>query len=151
MWLIVAGVLTIGGVYLVKGTAMQYLRDNRERLLISLIKRIPWKEQIIQAVQGASQAPPSTEYFGNSIRIGYERFGRPLSVYLPYKRHLIPSMSTSRVYAQYDDRRMEITQQNGIPYMVSAKDLGANSLVLVDLNGQESVLDPHTLPNFEIP
>jgi hypothetical protein len=87
----------------------------------------------------------SIEYLNESIRIHYGCH----TVTVPYQRNIIPQMSTFRVYADYPTGRIEITHQNGIPYLVTGNSMGANRIIIVDMDGKEHIIPNDKLPSID--
>jgi len=71
----------------------------------------------------------------SSAMINVKHNGKTRSVYIPYNRRKSTSRLRKKVFLIKDDNREEITQKPGVPYVVCAKDLGGQSIVVEDLEG----------------
>ena len=76
-------------------------------------------------------------YGNGSAQVSYCRYGRSYHVNLPYRPELVRLMARTRVYLLRDGQRVDITQQPGIPYLVTARMLGGDGFVIV--RDQQSV------------
>lgn len=69
----------------------------------------------------------------DSATIAYTRLARDYRLTVPYSRRHVATMCPLRVELVYDDTsRLEITQQPGIPYSFTAKELGGHSIVVTN-------------------
>jgi hypothetical protein len=65
---------------------------------------------------------------GKAFNIKYCKNNREYNLYVPYDRQLLFNSSNCKVILQLDEDNVEdITQQPGIPYLVSAYELGGIS------------------------
>ena len=72
----------------------------------------------------------------SSAVIEVKHNGKTHSVYIPYDRRKSVSMLRKRVFLLKDDQKEDMTQKPGVPYLVSAKDLGGDSIIVEDLSGE---------------
>ena len=71
----------------------------------------------------------------NSAILKINHGGKSHSVYVPYNRKKSVAMMRKRVFLIKGEEKIEITQKPGIPYIICAKDLGGESIVIEDLEG----------------
>ena len=67
---------------------------------------------------------------GKSAFIVYSRCGKDYMINVPYKRELVTQMSKCKVFLSKNNEMINITQQPGIPYLVSAKMLGGDKIIM---------------------
>ena len=67
---------------------------------------------------------------GVSALITYNRDNESYMLNIPFKRDLIRKMSGSKAYLVKDDQQINITQQPGIAYNVTARELGGNKIIV---------------------
>lgn len=84
---------------------------------------------------------------GKSVKIGYHRCGLDYNIVAPYRRELVSKMAGSQVWCSKDDVLIDITQQPGIPYLISANMLDADYIV-VKKGGLETRFTGDQIPNF---
>ena len=72
----------------------------------------------------------------SSAVINVKHNGKTHPVYIPYDRRKSVSMLRKRVFLLKDDQKEDMTQKPGVPYLVSAKDLGGDSIIVEDLSGE---------------
>lgn len=84
---------------------------------------------------------------GGTAKIEYKRCGATYSVRVPYRRELVSKMAGSQVWCQRGADRIEITQQPGIPYQVTAQMLGGDYIV-VRKAGTERIFRQDEVPSF---
>lgn len=69
---------------------------------------------------------------GRFACITYPRMGFTFNVYVPYEKRKVSRLSGIQVYLHKDDGSVvDITQQPGIPYVVTASMLGGTSIRVV--------------------
>lgn len=85
---------------------------------------------------------------GKSVRISYNRCGLDYMIVAPYRRDLVSKMSGSKVLSQKGTELIDITQQPGIPYLVSANMMGADCII-VKRSGCETVYKGDQIPSFD--
>lgn len=103
------------------GVLAVYYRRRRLVLAMTLISRLLEQPERPQFAEGP----------GFAI-ISYKRLGRTYNVYLPYRRREIPHDSNYKVYLIRGEKRIDITQQPGIPYFLTPEDLGGSGYELYD-------------------
>jgi len=85
----------------------------------------------------------------DSMHLQFQHEGKTHSIYLPWNESLIRKMQRRKVYllkrnnvSQSDTNlsntytRIDISQKPGIPYLLSAKDLGGEKIIIEDLSGE---------------
>ena len=70
----------------------------------------------------------------NSAIIKVQHAGKSHSVYVPYDRRKSSSMLSKKVYLVQGDIKTDISQKPGIPYLVSASQLGGTHIMVEDLS-----------------
>lgn len=76
---------------------------------------------------------------GNIINIPFYYQGSVYRITLPYARKHAPNMSSLQVIlTKNNDEEQNITHLPGIPYLVSAQQLGGNSMTVYDINTETS-------------
>jgi hypothetical protein len=96
-------------------------------LIYNLVRKLNASDQ-------SSQEQPLT-IMGNKAILTYNHCGVKQTIQVPYDRKKVVKMGQITAYLKYEDESMlNITQQPGIPYLVKAKDLGAKSIVLTNLD-----------------
>lgn len=98
-----------------------YFRRQRLLLAVTLLSHVLKKPQTVHFTEGP----------GFAI-ITYTRRGRSYNVYLPYHRRRAAHDGNFKVYLLREDKRVDITQQPGIPYFVTAEELGGTGYELYD-------------------
>jgi len=83
----------------------------------------------------------------NSAMIKVSHGGKSHSIYVPYNRRKTTKMLRTKVFLLKGEEKIDITQKPGIPYLVSAKDLGGEMIIVEDKGG--NVL--YTFKDEEIP
>lgn len=85
-----------------------------------------------------------------SATIEYEHYGEPYVVHIPYNRGKIMDMNTYKAeLLLYDKTLVDITQQPGIPYTLSAFDMGGLEIRITNtLTGQTTVYDRFAAPMY---
>jgi hypothetical protein len=85
---------------------------------------------------------------GKSASIKYTRYGKSYILNIPYDRSRISSMSSYTVYLIKNNQRINITQQSGIPYLVTADELGGNSIEVETIDGDFFKIDKYEVLGF---
>ncbi len=83
------------------------------------------------------------------VRIRYRKDDRDHFLYLPYKSRYLTQMTESRVFAVSEENEFEITQQPGIPYMVSCNDLGVREIQIRSADGI-AFFTNSDIPSFDL-
>lgn len=85
----------------------------------------------------------------NSAQIKVKTGGKTHSIYVPYNRRKSTSMLRKRVYLIKDSEKVDISQKPGIPYLVCAGDLGGESIIIENLDGDiVREYSEEQIPNF---
>ena len=71
----------------------------------------------------------------NSAQIKVKHAGKSHAIYVPYNRRKSTSMLRKRVYLIKEGEKIDISQKPGIPYLVCAKDLGGERIIVENLDG----------------
>lgn len=104
------------------------VRQKRVKMVLSLMKNI--KEVAESKKTEASFVVNDSE---SSASIIYERMGSKYILMVPYSRKYIACMTQFKVELLRNDKEpLDITQQPGIPYIVSAKDLGGLAIKITN-------------------
>lgn len=75
--------------------------------------------------------------------------GKSHNIFIPYDRSKSTSMLMRKVYLIRDGQEIELSQKPGVPFLVSAQDLGGDKIILKDFSGEH--LHEYTaneVPNF---
>ena len=111
---------TYYGYYVIKNIFVGYVMSKVNE---ELNKRMEQEEE------ESSFKPMHT----NSAILKINNGGKSHSVYVPYNRKKSIAMMRKRVFLIKGEEKIEITQKPGIPYIICAKDLGGESIVIEDL------------------
>lgn len=66
-------------------------------------------------------------------RLSYERFGNKYNLFLPYDSSKVSYFNNFQVYLRNNsNEHINITQQPGIPYLLTAKQMGGNCYLIID-------------------
>ncbi len=80
------------------------------------------------------------------LLINYTRGNENYSIRIPYSRRLSGKMSQYEVLAIYADHTENITQQSGIPYLITPQMLGADYFLVRYLtNGREIKIEANDI------
>ena len=71
----------------------------------------------------------------NSAMITFNRLGKIDNVYVPYNRRNSSIMLTKNIYLVKKGEKTLLNQNPGIPFMVSASDLGGEEILVEDKEG----------------
>jgi len=84
---------------------------------------------------------------GNSVKISYIRTGQEEHIYLPFRRMNRVKHTGHKAYLIKDDEMKDVSQCAGIPYFITAKDLGGSE---IHLYYQDQILKfgPNDIPCF---
>ena len=87
-----------------------------------------------------------------SASIVYERLGEQCIILVPYNRSHIPAMAQFKVELLRDEKSpVDITQQPGIPYLISADALGGIGIRITNQdNGVIKTYDRFRIPMYGI-
>lgn len=86
----------------------------------------------------------------NTITIQYTYLSKNYKICTPFDRkYFLSMMSISAKLIYYDGSTKDITQYPGIPYTISAKELGGRNIILTNVDTSQSWSYPdHIIPNF---
>lgn len=73
--------------------------------------------------------------------ITFSRLDQKSTIYLPYSSRLLARMSGHQAILFKGDQQIDITQQVGIPYLVTASDLGGSKIVIHHQGSEYPFLD----------
>jgi len=73
--------------------------------------------------------------------------GSKYKIYVPYNQHLRSKMNGYTVYLLKNTQLIDITQQPGIPYLVTADMLGGQSIIIKKYD-ETKTFDLHEIPQF---
>lgn len=107
-----------------KITSWVHTKNQKIKMIMSLI-------DVLNNTQNTKSNPAS--FFVNdtdvSATISYERMGTKYILFVPYSREHVAQMTQFNVELLRDGKdSLNITQQPGIPYLVSANDLGGYAI-----------------------
>lgn len=104
---------------------------------------------LISQLSNISSKGGSFKINGNSACITYLRYGREYQVNIPYNRHLVAKMSSCKVFLIKGEEKIDITQQPGIPYLMTASMLGGDKIIL---EKGDTVIEygPDQIPTLEV-
>lgn len=122
--LMVGTSLTIIGSYI----CYNYLAEKVKRL-VTTFKMINGASNSLAGVNQAVK-------INNSLVIEYNYVGKKYKVYLPYDDSLEVDMTQLEVYLIKADGVECITQQPGIPYMITPDNLGGSSIRVVNQDSE---------------
>jgi len=72
----------------------------------------------------------------NSAVIMVNQAGKTHSVYVPYDRRKSTSMLRKKVFLIKEDEKIDISQKPGVPYLITAKQLGGSEIIVENLEGE---------------
>lgn len=107
------------------------IKDNftKARLLTAVLNQV--------TKNGSDTVPVfSINNTGKSASIKYSRYGCEYILNVPYNRQKLSLMSKLKVFLVLESgEQVEITQQPGVPYTVSARDLGGKQIKVIQPEG----------------
>lgn len=112
-------------------SAMNWIntKNQRAKLLLTLLNNIKTETPAIKD-QIVSFTVNDTDVSANII---YERLGQQYMVQLPYDRRYVANMTRFNVELLRKGKLpLNITQQPGIPYLVTAESLGGYAILITD-------------------
>ena len=84
-----------------------------------------------------------------SAQIDYTYNGSPYTLYVPYIRRLVSPMTNSRITLEDSEgNEIDIRQQPGIPYVISAKMLGGKRIQITTENEETYVFEDDEIPDL---
>ena len=69
-------------------------------------------------------------------RVKIKHAGKVHSIFVPYDRSKSTSLLRKKVFLLKDEHKIDISQKPGIPYLVSAEDMGGQQIVVEDFSGE---------------
>ena len=121
---------------------------RRFQLLLTLVTTLSRINQ--GQTQGNQESPFVINDSDRSVSIPYSYNGVSYTAFMPFKRQAALAMNDLRVLVVLTDGRLvNITQQPGIPYLVTATELGGTEIrVINDDTGESVVYNATTIPNY---
>jgi len=98
-----------------------YTLYNQYKKLLELIEQNIWDNH------------DNVKIYDHYIEISYSYMTKPYTVRLPFDSDRIPSMAQYMVFAQHNDTEVDITQQPGIPYLLSPDVLNVDNITVYNL------------------
>lgn len=87
--------------------------------------------------------------FDSCISLSYNYINQEYHLYVPFNRDYIIAMNHFKVELVSNSCTIDITQQPGIPYLITARDLGGDNIIITNQeNGKTFVYDKDTCPMF---
>lgn len=85
-----------------------------------------------------------------SATITYTHNNKIYRIIIPYNRRRIRSMSQHQVFLVKGNDRVDITHQPGIPYLITAEEMGGDSIIILDeSNNIIKELDKTSIPQID--
>ena len=92
---------------------------------------LKYSRSFLQSINDLKLSSSSFSVYGpTSAMITYNRCNIPYNLYVPYHSRLVSKMSPYRVFLVKDGNEVDITQQPGIPYMLTAESMGGTELIV---------------------
>lgn len=95
--------------------------------------------KIVDKIHKDTKKDDNEQYFRpitkNSAIISFNRLGKKESVYIPYNRRMSSTMLTKNIYLIKNGEKTLLNQNPGVPFMVSAEDLGGDEIIVEDKEG----------------
>ncbi len=85
---------------------------------------------------------------GKSVRIKYKTAGKWFETYLPYKRNLLNKMCQGKFYLVKNGQHISLNLKPGIPLTVSASDMGGESIIYENLDGEKTEFLENEIPQI---
>ena len=124
LWLGTAAVLGTTVYYGYHYAKKQFYSYVMKKVTEELDKRMEIEEQHFKPIHS------------DSALIKVTHAGKSHSVYVPYDRKKSTSMLRKKVYLIKNGEKTDISQKPGIPYLVSAKQMGGKSIIVEDMSGE---------------
>jgi len=83
-----------------------------------------------------------------TAEIVYNRLGKSYKLIVPFSRSLSSTMNKCRLYLVSENKEIDITQQPGIPYLVSASQLGGTKIIARFRSGDEKTFFADEIPKI---
>jgi hypothetical protein len=98
-------------------------------------KKLKQLNSVINNIENTTNMDNSCEIITNddNLMLKYKYFGQSYHISVPYKRKHISNMISFRATLVYENNEQkDITQQPGIPYNLSAKQLGGKFVIITN-------------------
>ena len=106
--------------------------------LAEKIKRLVTIFKLINGASNSLAGVNQAQRINNSLMIEYNYVGKKYKVYLPYDDKLEVDMAQLEVYLVRADGVECITQQPGLPYMITPDNLGGSVIEVVNQDSEVS-------------
>lgn len=83
-----------------------------------------------------------------SALISFTHGGKKHFISVPYDRRKGRTMTRKKVYLVKDGEKIEITHKQGIPYLLSAEEMGGSSILVIKDNKLVKEYSSETRPNY---
>lgn len=123
----------------------QTYRYGKRKLEEYIVRRV--MEDLDRRMKREDEEEMFKPIHSNSAQIKVTHGGKSHKIYLPYNRRKSTSMLRKRVYLIKNGEKLDISQKPGIPYLICAEDLGGESIVIENLDGDVV----HTYSKDEVP
>jgi hypothetical protein len=126
----------------VKRRLMEKVSNNLSQGLMEGVGGIKGLENILSPLLKSQ-----TTCFREALGVNYLHVNN-FTVYIPYYRKCDPKYHQVRVYIKKNGQLSELKQQPGVPFLVNAKQLNGDCLLL-KYEDKEIWLDEDTVPTFQ--
>ncbi len=113
--------ISVGVVVGVSGLLYFYRKSIKSYIINKVIEQISEKRE-----ETKFQPLRKTQ----SAMVLFEHGGKQHKLFVPYNRRKSSAMIKKKVYLIFVDREEEITHKPGIPYLLSAGDMGGDKIVV---------------------
>ena len=134
------GVITSVGIVSYYG--YYYLR---RRLSSHIVNKVKEKFDEMQDGEGVTFKPLERS---SSALISFTHGGKQHKISVPYNRAKGRKMARKKVFLVREDDRVEITHKQGVPYLLSAEDMGGTSIVVEKDNNVVGEYKIDQIPNY---
>lgn len=149
MWYGLALTLLITATtYYYRNPIYRYLKNKYHRIKTNATTAV-----ILRAISNNNNNNSDSRFEINDNRrtatITYRHNDKLYKVVIPYNRRKIRSMSQSQVHLIKDGERVNITHQPGVPYLVSAEDMGGQAFIITNENEEIEINDCTIIPQID--